>query len=1075
MSERSIFSSTQPEMTDHELLDDLIDMTYRELEVSILSESDKGQYLGILALRLIERFERKGLTEDLNRAIAINEQAADCAPGDDPKRLIILSHLSNALRIRFERIGSMNDLNRGIGLMEEVVKCTAENHPARSGRLNNLAIALRRRFQRTGSMDDLNREITTIEQAIKCTSQSDPILVMIVSNLSNALLSRYETTASLDDLNRGIKIMEDVVECIPESHPVRFKFLHNLGSALGERSNRTGSIDDLDREIRTNEQAIECTPENHPDRSMCHCNLGTALGKRFNRTGSMEDLNLAIAANELAVECTPNDHPGYPGRLSNFGNMLHRRFERTGSMDDLNRAITTIEEASKRTPEDHQNRVMILNNLGIALRSRYERTGSMDDLNQGITVMAEVVQCSHESYSNRAIYLRNLGNALMSRFEETGTMADLNRAITTHQQAVECAPENHPDRAICLNDLGIALQRQFDKTESMEDLNRAISTIEQAVNSIPHDHPNRSQGLANLAIVLQSRFQRTRFMEDFDQAIMMAEEAVASRASPPSTRIRIAQWASLLLIDNADWHRANCFLQDAIELLPIASPRTLSELDQQFNISQFAGLTSRAVSVSLLCGNEPFRALRLSEVGNGILATLHLQVRSDIGSLRKSHPNLARQFCDLRDQLDHPQNKLMQHTENTDREHRWRLSSMFDDLLITIRHLQGFEQFLLAPSETDMKTLAKLGPIVVFNVSNIRCDAFIVTLDDIRSISLPLLTIEQLATYTKRFLNAVRNTSLKDAENARKDVHVVLEWLWDAALSPIIHELGCIESINRISTKKRVWWVGNGLLNILPIHAAGYHNKGSVRTVVDQVISSYTPTIKALAYSRERERHLRGANPESQKIMLVGMHETPGLDQGNLPGVAEEIDKLNELLSPRTFTTVIQKPTRQAVLSALQDHQIAHFSCHGDVSTTNPSESRLLLHDWKDAPLTVSDLTAMNIPVPHFAFLSACHTASSRNFRLLDEFINLSSALQLAGYPSVIGTLWRVDDQSSVELVNDVYSGMLVGNKVDPELAARSLHCAVCGLRERTRCVPGFARTTPDNPLIWAPYIHLGI
>lgn len=89
--------------------------------------------------------------------------------------------------------------------------------------------------------------------------------------------------------------------------------------------------------------------------------------------------------------------------------------------------------------------------------------------------------------------------------------------------------------------------------------------------------------------------------------------------------------------------------------------------------------------------------------------------------------------------------------------------------------------------------------------------------------------------------------------------------------------------------------------------------------------------------------------------------------------------------------------------------------------------------------------------------------------------LNLSSALQLAGYPSVIGTLWQVDDKSSVETVKDVYSGMLLGTNLDPELASRSLHYAIWNLRGRTPHVPGFTRAVPDNPLIWAPYIHLGI
>jgi CHAT domain-containing protein len=246
-----------------------------------------------------------------------------------------------------------------------------------------------------------------------------------------------------------------------------------------------------------------------------------------------------------------------------------------------------------------------------------------------------------------------------------------------------------------------------------------------------------------------------------------------------------------------------------------------------------------------------------------------------------------------------------------------------------------------------------------------------------------------------------------------------------------------------------------------------------MKNAIDRVISSYTPTIKALGYARQQ--NMRVANIEFQRAMLVGMPATPGLDYGNLPDVEKETNDLYRLLSPRIATTVIRRPNKINVLAALQDHQIVHFACHGVLSLVSPSESTLLLHDWKDNPLTVSDLTTLNLRFAQFAFLSACYSATSRDFRLLSESINLSSAFQLACYPSVVGTLWQVGVENSWEITNELYSQILVGNKLVGELAAESLNNAVRRLREKTRNVPGFAMTVQDDPLVWAPYAHLGI
>ena len=75
---------------------------------------------------------------------------------------------------------------------------------------------------------------------------------------------------------------------------------------------------------------------------------------------------------------------------------------------------------------------------------------------------------------------------------------------------------------------------------------------------------------------------------------------------------------------------------------------------QQYNISQFSNITSRAVSISLADAEDPYNSLQLLELGRGILANLQLEVRSDISVLAASHPDLAQQFQKLRDQIDSP-------------------------------------------------------------------------------------------------------------------------------------------------------------------------------------------------------------------------------------------------------------------------------------------------------------------------------------------------------------------------------------------------------------------------------------
>ena len=273
----------------------------------------------------------------------------------------------------------------------------------------------------------------------------------------------------------------------------------------------------------------------------------------------------------------------------------------------------------------------------------------------------------------------------------------------------------------------------------------------------------------------------------------------------------------------------------------------------------------------------------------------------------------------------------------------------------------------------------------------------------------------------------------------------ILEYLWDAAVSPVLNALGYTQMPSSDEAWPRVWWVGSGLFSILPIHASGYHDSDPPLTALDRVISSYAPTVKSLAYARERAAR----TVEAMKAIVVAMPMTP--EHTPLPFVETEVEDLKILFSKASIdASVIQNPTRAETLSELPKYSITHFACHA-YSTDDPSKSSFLLEDWKTGPLTVSDLTSLNIESAKFAYLSACHTSAIRDFGLLDESINLSSAIQLSGYPSVVGTLWHVGDNHSAEVARSVYQWILKDGKLDIERSAEGLHKAIRDLRDSTR------------------------
>jgi CHAT domain-containing protein len=520
----------------------------------------------------------------------------------------------------------------------------------------------------------------------------------------------------------------------------------------------------------------------------------------------------------------------------------------------------------------------------------------------------------------------------------------------------------------------------------------------------------------------------------------------------------------------------------------------LKQTDQQHNISQFSNLTFRAVSLFLADSEDTYSTVQLLEVGRGILANLQLEIRSDVSNLLTSHPILAQQFQDLRDQIDSPfvmNSLLTSEPPNTliSVNQRRKLVKQFDDLLTSIRSLDGFENFLRGPSKSELYRLAEQGPIVVFNISDIRSDAFLITTKEIRSVHLPFLrsdSVKDLARMNLRNLR-LRKLNSTDAEAQEGTVEtqpdrdddmnrkarppfprspedatqITLKWLWDAAVNPVLTELGFLKPPEGVNWP-HIWWVPSGLLTRLPLHAAGDYGKGTTFNTLDRVVSSYVPTLKSLLYAREKA--ITWSNNEDQAALLVAMPTTP--HQNALPGARKEVKEIEALIANDISKTVMLQPTKREVLKCLPKCQIAHFACHGESDPNDPSQSRLLLEDWKKDPLSVADITALNLDNVRFAYLSACSAAENQVEDLIDEGIHLTGAFQLAGFPSVVGTLWHVSDEHSVTVAMEVYREMCkTSKKFNSGKAALALHLAVRNLKSERW----------ENPLLWAPYIHMGV
>ncbi|MFJ3106564.1 CHAT domain-containing protein [Streptomyces sp. NPDC086835] len=422
------------------------------------------------------------------------------------------------------------------------------------------------------------------------------------------------------------------------------------------------------------------------------------------------------------------------------------------------------------------------------------------------------------------------------------------------------------------------------------------------------------------------------------------------------------------------------------------------------------------------------------------------------------------------------------------------LAREWDRLVARVRELgrdtgdRQLANFLQAPRAPDLFPPADEGTVAVLNISRWRCDALLVTSGGVVIAPLPAVSAEVLDRRVRQYVDRLLQAERTSAELAlalsrfaagdhSPDIHRAIaslriavararreadsglrrlaEQLWDEIAEPVLRTLGHTADPAPGTPYPRVWWCPTGVLSLLPLHAAGYHDApggGTSDSVLDRVVSSYTPTLRAL-----REARQRPPSPLQGRLLYVAP-ETPG--QPQLASVAEDSALVEEYFGGRLTKLDRAGATVGTVRAAMAKHPWVHFSCHGDQDLYEPQRGGLLLYD---GTLTVADVIGDHYG-GEFIFLAACKTATG-GLVLSNEVITLGAALHYAGFRHVVGTLWSVDDRAAHEIARAFYRGAAGDRSVfSPARSAVALHRAVREVRARR----------PRQIGAWAPFTHTG-
>ena len=838
--------------------------------------------------------------------------------------------------------------------------------------------------------------------------------------------------------------------------------LNDRACALWDRYDEEGVPELLDQAVELLRAGLRSTAAEEAVRLSLTVNLSGALATRALRTGDTAELRAAAELARSAALATSVDDVHYAGRHTAVGTVLRQYFLRTGDAAVLRDAAAAFETALAATSPEALP--VAWSNLAECLRQLYGLGRDPAVLGRALALARDAVRALPAADPLYPRFQANLALMLVDTYHADPNTQDgsvpalLQEALVASRAARAGTPSGHPNEAERIGGYARVLHELYLATKQPRQLSDFRLAARRAVQVTPDGHPLRS-GALWLRAIADYHDGANGNRAAAVTCLGWFRTIVLDTSLPVPQRVAAARsWAAAALLGGNELAEALTAFGWAVELLPLTAGRQLDATDRERQVASFPNLASDAAACGL-AANDPELALALLEQGRGVLIGQALDTWYDVTELAQSRPDLADRFQSLVSTAAESGSGAGDAFQNS--ELRRHAAEEWARLLTTIRDTRGFAGFLGAPTMDELLAAGRAGPVVVVNVSMLRCDALIVDRSGLRVLPLPQLRADHIATRAETFAEAIHcgrdgTRSMAERSTAEDTVREILAWLWRAVTGPVLAELGLTGDREPLP---RLWWVPTGALTLLPLHAAGDYPDPIGATpagdsALDRVVSSYSPTLRSLLHHRERPATRTKAAP-----LVVAMARTPGADP--LPGAAREAALLHDEIWPGATVLRDGEATRLAVLGALHDRDLVHFACHALSSVDAPGTGHLLTHDHDTQPLTVHDIAALRLARADLAYLSACETTRS-TLALADEAVHLTGAFQLAGFRHVVGTLWRTADDVAVRMAESVHRTLAA---TGTEGAARAVHAAT--QRER--------RNAPSVPTQWSGYLHVGI
>ncbi len=307
--------------------------------------------------------------------------------------------------------------------------------------------------------------------------------------------------------------------------------------------------------------------------------------------------------------------------------------------------------------------------------------------------------------------------------------------------------------------------------------------------------------------------------------------------------------------------------------------------------------------------------------------------------------------------------------------------------------------------------------------------------DEPEVISIPL-SLEQITDFIGRSFREERDDESNATVSTHEKIQALDETSFQDFFSPLVQPLVAMSHRHDLISEEGdiIWFVPHDVLHYLPLHAL----KVEDRLLLERNPVCYTPSAAVMKYCQ-------GKRTGRRKSALVFADS-----RNDLVHARDEAIVISRFFQTTPFLG--EHATKAILLEQLSQNSfdVLHFSCHGYFNEAEPLQSGIVLAEAENgdqtddqsnaATLTANEIFDLQLNADLIT-LSACESGVSER-EPGDELIGLTRALIFAGTPSVVVTLWSVDDLSTSLLIERFYEKLMGTESEAPLNKAEALRSA---------------------------------